>query len=78
MGDQQVTSLDPMYCYSVKELAFVWNVSGETIRRLFEEEPGVLVFEAHNRNRRRRRYRTLRIPGCVALRVQERVTVACT
>lgn len=77
MGEQ-LTSLDPNYCYSAKELAFVWNVSAETIRRLFEEEPGVLIFDSHRRNPRTRRYRTLRIPGKVALRVQERATVACT
>ena len=76
--EDQLTTLDPNYCYTVKELAFVWNVSGETIRRLFEKEPGVMIFETHRRSHARRRYRTFRIPGKVALRVQERSKVPCT
>jgi len=46
--------------YSPEELGQIWNLSADTVRRLFEREPGVLVIE---RNRSRaRRYRTLRIP----------------
>ena len=69
------TTLDTNYCYSVKELAFVWNVSAETVRRIFEEEVGVLVFETNRHRPGRRRYRNLRIPGKVALAVQKRMTV---
>lgn len=69
-------SLEPQYSYSVKELAYVWNVSRETIRRLFEEEEGVLKFQnLQPRRSRTRTYVTLRIPGWVALRVQKRLSV---
>lgn len=70
---EQLSSLDPNYCYSVKELAFLWNMSPESIRRLFETEPGVLVFRIQTTGRRT--YRNIRIPGKVALRVQSRMTV---
>lgn len=76
MGELQRTSLESNYNYSVKELAFIWNVSAETVRRMFDEEPGVLVFETRRRQRGKRRYRTLRIPGWLALEVEKRSRVA--
>jgi hypothetical protein len=70
------TNLDESYTYTVKELAYLWNVSDETIRRLFEEEDGVLDIQTPGRcNSQKRRYRNLRIPGRIALRVQHRMTV---
>jgi hypothetical protein len=64
------------YSYSVKELAGLWNLSEETIRRIFEEEPGVLAFANVQRPRSKKRpYVTLRIPGAVAFRVRNRFTV---
>jgi len=72
----QATSIESQYNYSVKELAYLWNVSRETIRRLFEEEDGVLKFQnLQPRRPRTRTYVTLRIPGWVALRVQKRLSV---
>jgi transcriptional regulator GlxA family with amidase domain len=59
--------------YSADELATLWNVSGDTIRRLFEREPGVLVIE-RARSRNARHYRTLRIPESVAERVHRRLS----
>ncbi len=56
---------------SVSELAAFWNVSEDTIRRLFLTEPGVIVL--HRPRRRTRTYRTLRIPEHVAQRVYERL-----
>lgn len=73
--EQSVTNLDPGYTYTVKELAYLWNLSDESIRRIFEEEPGVLIFMIRPKGRRRRPYRNIRIPGKVALRVQTRMTV---
>ena len=70
---EQTFCLDPNYCYSVKELAFLWNVSPESIRRLFVREPGTLIFQIQDTGRRT--YRNIRIPGKVALRVQNRMTV---
>jgi hypothetical protein len=65
--------LNPDYCYSAKQLAFLWNVSDETIRRRFSKEPGVMIHSASKVGRRA--YRTLRIPGRIAIRVKSRMTV---
>lgn len=65
--------LDPNHYYTINELAFLWNMSGESIRRLFYREPGTIVFTRQQPGRRI--YRTYRIPGYVALRVHDRMTV---
>lgn len=57
--------------FSVEELAELWNMSDDFVRRLFLHEPGVVVFY-HNRPGRRV-YRTIRIPESVALRVHRRM-----
>jgi hypothetical protein len=59
--------------YSPDQLAKMWSLSPDTVRRMFEREPGVLVIE-HTKNSSRRRYKTLRIPESVALRVHRRMT----
>jgi hypothetical protein len=56
-----------------KQLAELWSLSADEIRRLFSREPGVLVIERTNGSGRRR-YRTLRIPESVAERVYRRLT----
>lgn len=62
--------------FSPGEIADLWGLSVDTIRRLFENEPGVVIIEpTGSRFSRRRRYRTLRIPGCVAERVHRRLSV---
>jgi hypothetical protein len=58
--------------YSPEQLGGVWNLSTDTVRRLFECEPGVMVIE--RTRSRARRYRTLRIPESVAQRVHRRLT----
>ena len=60
--------------YSAKELAEEWNLSDDYIRRIFTDEPGVLVFM--KRRRGTRTYRTVRIPATVAERVYRRSQVA--
>lgn len=60
--------------YSVSELAALWNLSADTIRRLFEPEPGVLVIGNEAGKYSRRRYITLRIPESVARRVHRRLS----
>ncbi len=57
--------------FTVAEIAMAWSLSPDKVRRLFELEPGVLVF----RNKvlgSKRRYTTLRIPESVAERVYRR------
>lgn len=57
--------------YTTEELAEMWNVSTEFVRRLMLEEPGVVVFR--NVRPGRRVYRTLRIPESIAHRVHRRM-----
>jgi DeoR/GlpR family transcriptional regulator of sugar metabolism len=61
--------------FSVSEIAARWSVSEDTIRRLFEHEPGVLVIEQPRGRFSRRRYRTLRIRAAVMERVHRRQSV---
>jgi hypothetical protein len=63
--------------YSSAELGELWNLSADTVRRMFEDEPGVLVFENPVRSSSRR-FRTLRIPESVAERVYSRFTNAAS
>jgi hypothetical protein len=60
--------------YTTGELAGLWQLSENSIRRLFQDEPGVFVLGASN-PRGKRGYCTLRIPALVAERVfRERLT----
>jgi hypothetical protein len=61
--------------YSVSELAEIWSLSENTIRRIFENEPGVLKWGTRE-GRFRRRYTTLRIPETVVLRVHRQLQAA--
>lgn len=54
--------------YTPRELAEIWHLSEQSIRRLFQDEPGVFALGASS-GRRKRGYTTLRIPEAVALRV---------
>lgn len=60
--------------YTVEELAALWKLSDDTIRRLFRDEPGVLVLGREKRPGKRR-HMTLRIPESVALRVLSRLSL---
>jgi hypothetical protein len=55
----------------VFEVAEMWNVSTKTIRRLFRDESGVLIFGSHETRFKRKR-ETMRIPASVVERVHER------
>jgi hypothetical protein len=54
--------------FTTRELAEVWQLSEQSIRRLFQDESGVFKLGDDN-PRGRRGYCTLRIPEAVALRV---------
>jgi hypothetical protein len=58
--------------YSAAQLAEQWSLSEDTVRRIFEREPDVLIFENPERESSRRR-RTMRIPESVAERVYRRL-----
>jgi hypothetical protein len=61
--------------YSVAEVAKMWTVSPDMVRRLFQREPGVLVFGDARPKYGRRRYLTLRIPESVLERVHRRMSL---
>jgi len=59
--------------YTVAEIAAMWSLSQDAIRKTFHEEPGVLAFGS-SESKRRRKYTTLRIPESVVQRVHRRMT----
>lgn len=59
--------------YTPDQLAVVWGLDGNTVRRIFENEPGVLRIERPEKMHKRG-YCTMRIPDSVAQRVHDRLT----
>lgn len=59
--------------YTPDELAKLWAISPETVRKLFRNEPGVLKI-GKTGSRYRRGYITLRIPEQVAERVHRKLS----
>jgi len=59
--------------YSVKEIADLLNLSQDCVRKLFQNEPGVLVLGDQS-TKYKRRYTTLRIPESVFSRVVRRMS----
>lgn len=59
--------------FQVVDLAKLWGFSEKTLRKWFEEEPGVLIEDRPERMHKRG-YRSMRIPQSVAIRVYERHT----
>ena len=57
--------------YTIAELAQMWSVSYEAVRRLFDHEPGVFRMKSRG-SLGRREYATVRIPETVARRVRQR------
>jgi transcriptional antiterminator len=57
--------------YSVAEIAEIWALSEKTVRRMFEDEDGVLKWGIPE-TRRKRGYITIRIPESVLLRVHRK------
>jgi hypothetical protein len=53
----------------------MWSLSPDAARKIFQDEPGVLVLGALNPSHKRR-YTTLRIPESVLQRVHRRLTNA--
>jgi hypothetical protein len=59
--------------YAVAEIAEIWNLSRDVVRKIFEGEPGVLVM-GRDRARSKRGYHTLRIPESVMERVHRKMS----
>ncbi len=62
--------------YSVAEIASMWHLGPDAIRRIFQNEPDVLVLGNGESVRSKRRYTTLRIPQSVVERVHRRLSNA--
>ena len=58
--------------YTPSEVGDLWRLDPETIRRLFQNEPGVMVIQSAVR-KGKRPYRTIRIPLSVLERVRVRL-----
>lgn len=54
--------------FSTRVLAELWALSEDTVRRMFQDEPGVLKIGKAGRRDGKRDYQTLRIPESVAER----------
>ena len=48
--------------YRVAEIAGLWNLSEKSVRRIFEDEPDLIVMGDVRSTGRKRRYVTVRIP----------------
>ncbi len=62
--------------YSVAELAELWNLGPDAIRRLFRDVPGVIALGHSSKlvgRKYKRRYYTIRIPESVAIAVYEQL-----
>lgn len=60
--------------FSPKEIADLWGLSVDCIRKIFENEPGVLVIGNSEPRRFKRSYTTLRIPQAIVERVHRRLS----
>lgn len=59
--------------YSVEEVAELWNLSRDTVRRIFATEDGVMRITRPG-TRYKRAHTTLRVPESVLFRVHKRLT----
>lgn len=60
--------------YTVAEIAALWSLSDDAVRKIFEKEPGVLAIGDTRPILRKRRYTTLRIPQDIVERVHRRLS----
>ena len=60
--------------FSVSEISEIWNLSKDIVRRMFQNEPGVLVLGTRSSGRKRG-YATLRIPQCTLERVHRQYSL---
>jgi len=59
----EVTPPHAVRHYTVREIAKIWNLSPDTIVKIFEGKPGVMIISDRRKGSiSRRQYRTLRIP----------------
>jgi hypothetical protein len=61
----------PERFWTPKQIADRWHVSTDTVVRVFEQEPDILIL-GQPISHQKRRYRTIRIPHHVLVRVEKR------
>ena len=59
--------------FTPKQLAKLWSLGVDLIRRAFENEPGVVHY-GRAETMHKRKYDSMRIPASVAARVHQRLT----
>lgn len=62
--------------FAVTEVAKLWGLSEDVIRRLFKNEPGVFVLGDWQPRGRKHGYTTLRIPESIVARVYFKLTIS--
>jgi hypothetical protein len=67
---EPLSAIEPHY--SAAMVAELWHLDVETVRRLFQNEPGVVVLQSPAK-KGKRGYKTLRIPQSVLERVHKRL-----
>lgn len=60
--------------FTASELAELWHLDSDTIRKIFRDEPGVLLITTGKKTRYRKAYTNIRIPASVAERVHRRMS----
>jgi hypothetical protein len=71
-GANAANTTDAKEWYSVADIAVLMNLSTDSIRRMFQDEPGVVVVSDGRASRGKRKRVTLRIPKSVLERVQRK------
>jgi hypothetical protein len=61
--------------YTVRDLMALHGLSHHTITKLYENEPGILVYQSQPKQRGQRPYRIIRVPRHVYERVKHRMEV---
>lgn len=77
-SDETVPTADPEFVvrhYSISEIADLWGLAANTVRRIFEREPDVIAIGRVIAARGKRRRVMLRIPEPVAARVWKRLQI---
>ena len=73
VGEQPTPSFAVRH-YSIAEIAALWSLSDDSVRKIFEREPGVLVISNQKLYGRKRSYTTIRVPEFVLERVHRRLS----
>lgn len=71
--DHKALALEPHY--EPTAVAKLWGLSVDTVRTLFENEPGVIKY-GHEGTRLKRQYWSIRIPESVMVRVHRKYSAA--